>query len=90
VKRLRIKQRSPAAARWAGKEIHQIEKMRHCELSIVGAGAARVKHTRRRVKGQFAAGGLCNQVMADDHFRVAGDRPEMRLSHFSERLENGR
>jgi hypothetical protein len=29
-----IKQRSPADARWAGEEIHQIEKMRHREFLL--------------------------------------------------------
>src|SRR6267143_104501 len=38
-----IKQRSPAGTRWAGSRIHQIEKMRHGELTIVGAGALPVK-----------------------------------------------
>jgi hypothetical protein len=32
-----IKQRSPAGARWAGGQIHQIEKMHHRELSIIRA-----------------------------------------------------
>src|ERR1700733_11820791 len=31
----RLKQRSPAGGRWAGGKIHQIEKMNHCEDSIV-------------------------------------------------------
>jgi hypothetical protein len=48
---LGIKQRSPAGARWAAKEIHQIEKMRHCEFSIVAAGVAWVKPGAKRVSG---------------------------------------
>jgi hypothetical protein len=38
-----IKQRSPAGGRWADREIHQIEKMRHFESLIVGVDAASVK-----------------------------------------------
>src|SRR5437879_12439875 len=38
-----IKQRSPAGTRRAGRTIHQIEKMRHSELTIVGAAALPVK-----------------------------------------------
>jgi hypothetical protein len=37
------KQRSPAGARWADREIHRIEKMRHCESLIVGGEADWVK-----------------------------------------------
>jgi len=29
-----IKQRSPAVTRWAGRRIHQIEKMRHSEYPL--------------------------------------------------------
>jgi hypothetical protein len=38
-----IKQRSPAGARWAESATHQIEKMLHGELSILGAEETRVK-----------------------------------------------
>jgi hypothetical protein len=41
-----IKQRSPAGGRWAGREIHQIEKMRHCESLIVGGLEDWVKLSR--------------------------------------------
>jgi hypothetical protein len=38
-----IKQHSPAGSRRAGRKIHQIEKMRHGESSIVGVPAPLVK-----------------------------------------------
>jgi hypothetical protein len=38
-----IKQRSPAGARWAGKQLHQIEKMHHRESSILKGIAIPVK-----------------------------------------------
>src|SRR5713101_2404111 len=37
------KQRSPAGARWAGKTIHHIEKMRHRQSSILGVPPIPVK-----------------------------------------------
>jgi len=37
------KQRSPAGARWAGKTIHHIEKMRHRESFILGVPPIPVK-----------------------------------------------
>jgi hypothetical protein len=45
-----IKQRSPAGARWAGKQFHQIEKMHHRESLILRVIAIRVKLTQRFCK----------------------------------------
>jgi hypothetical protein len=39
------KQRSPAAPRWAGNQLHQIEKMHHRESSILKGIAIAVKLT---------------------------------------------
>src|SRR5260370_35061830 len=41
------KQRSPAGARWAGKTIHHIEKMRHRQSSILGVPRIPVKLTKQ-------------------------------------------
>jgi hypothetical protein len=49
------KQRSPAGGRWAGGKIHQIEKMNHCEESIVGVRAIRVKPTGATTVGALDA-----------------------------------
>src|SRR5216684_4966761 len=38
-----IKQRSPAGPRWAGRQLHQIEKMHHRESSILRGIAIPVK-----------------------------------------------
>jgi len=40
-----LKQRSPAGARWAVTQFHQIEKMNHRESSIVGGNPIPVKLT---------------------------------------------
>jgi hypothetical protein len=50
-----IKQRSPADGRWAEKEIHQIEKMRHCESLIVEGEPVPVKLERIFAKIGHAA-----------------------------------
>ena len=50
-----IKQRSPAGARRAGREIHQIEKMRHVESSIVGVPAVPVKLGGKPLDSEFRA-----------------------------------
>jgi hypothetical protein len=53
-----IKQRSPAGGRWAEKKIHQIEKMRHCESSIVGV---------RRIWVKFGGKALAKRNWADEN-----------------------
>jgi hypothetical protein len=42
-----LKQRSPAGGRWAGEKIHRIEKMNHCEVSILWKEAQWVKLATR-------------------------------------------
>src|SRR6266478_186485 len=42
-----IKQRSPAAPRWAGNQLHQIEKIHHRESSILRVIAIPVKLTKQ-------------------------------------------
>src|SRR5580693_191082 len=38
-----LKQRSPAGGRWAGRCMHQIAKINHCETSILGGKGIAVK-----------------------------------------------
>jgi len=54
-----LKQRSPAGARWAVAQFHQVEKMNHRESSILSGNANPVKLTanlcywkRRRLDGR--------------------------------------